>query len=86
VVRARGARRIVIATPLAATDVAAVRAAGAQDVIALETMPGPVALRLHDSREEPSPPLGDAEIHDLIARELRAVGVDPFDGLAIDGI
>jgi hypothetical protein len=32
------------------------------------------------------PPLGDAEIHELFAGELRDVGADPFGGLTIDGI
>jgi predicted phosphoribosyltransferase len=86
-VRARGARRIVVATPLCSTDSSAVLAAGANDVVHLESLPTPVAARVHgDERAKPCPPLGDAEIHDLIARELHDVGADPFGALAIDGV
>jgi hypothetical protein len=46
-----------------------------------------VAARVHgDARREPCPPIADAEVHELVSRELHDVGYDPFGGLAIDGI
>jgi predicted phosphoribosyltransferase len=86
-VRARDARRILIATPLCSTEAGALLAAAEHEIVHLETLPMPVAARVHgDERTKPCPPLGDDEIHDLIARELRDVGADPFGGLTIDGM
>ena len=85
-VRARRARRIVIATPLCATEAATALAAEADEVVYSASAPGPLVARMHDDRErERRPPIGDAEIHDMIVRELRDVGADPFEGLMIDG-
>jgi putative phosphoribosyl transferase len=86
-VQSRDARRIVVATPLCAADVSAVVADSAHDVVHLETLPGPVAARVHgDERAKLCPPLGDAEIHEIVVRELRDVGADPFGALTIDGV
>ena len=86
-VRARRARRIVVATPLCAAEAAATLAAEVDRVVHLASAPAPIAARMHDERErEPCPPIGDAEIHELIARELRDVGADPFGALLVDGV
>jgi len=85
-VRQRGARRIVIAVPLVASEVTTLRDE-AHDLVFLDSMPRSLAARAHDgSAREPCPPIGDEETHDLIARELRDVGADPFAGLVVDGI
>jgi len=85
-IRQRGARRIVIATPLVAAEAVALRDE-AHDLVFLESLAFALAARAHDAgSREPCPPVGDEETHDLIARELRDVGADPFAGLVIDGI
>jgi putative phosphoribosyl transferase len=83
-VRRRGAWRVLVATPLCASEALATISA---QVVRVSTLPADAARRLHaDEERKPCPPLGDAEIHDLIAREHRDVGVDPFGVLSIDGL
>ncbi|HVV84869.1 MAG TPA: phosphoribosyltransferase family protein [Kofleriaceae bacterium] len=84
--RARGARRVVVATPLCAADTAQLVLASAHDLFSLELVSATAAARLHgDPRRKLCPPLGDAEIHDLIAAELLDVEAEPFQGLVLDG-
>jgi putative phosphoribosyl transferase len=80
-VRRRGAWRVVVATPLCATEgLAAVSA----QIVRLATIATISARRTHASQRA-CPRLGDVEIHDLIAREHRDVGVDSFGSRTIDG-
>ncbi len=80
-VRLRGARRIVVVTQLCAHD-ASSRLADAHEVICLEACPMEIAARRHDAL---SPPLAAELVHDVLERELRDVGADPF-GLVLDRI
>jgi putative phosphoribosyl transferase len=80
--RRRGAWRVIVAAPLCATEALAKVSA---QVVRIAMLPEDAARRIHDIEEwEPCPPLGDAEIHDLIAQEHHDVGVDPFGSLALD--
>jgi predicted phosphoribosyltransferase len=80
-------RKVVVVAPLCSIEAAQALVADGYAVVSLETVPAGVAARVHgDARREPCPPIADAEVHELVSRELHDVGYDPFGGLAIDGI
>lgn len=86
-VRARGARRVVVATPLCSFSAAEVLTGDAHEVVWLEALSLADGIRRHgDERVKPCPPIGDEEIHQLIARELQDIGADPFHGATLDGV
>jgi putative phosphoribosyl transferase len=81
-VRARGARRVIVATPLCAHDAAA-RLVEAHEVMCLEACASDVAARRHDA---PHARLAAEQVHDVIERELHDVGADLFGHLELDGM
>jgi putative phosphoribosyl transferase len=83
-VRARRPRRLVVATPMCSHEASLELGAGVPELIHLAALPRDDAAALHAATSRA--PLGDADIHDLIVRELRDLGADPFEGLAIDGV
>lgn len=81
-IHGRGARRIIVATPLCAREATA-RLAEAHEVVCLEACATEIAARRHDAATEA---VDADEVHDVIERELRDVGADPFGHLELDGL
>lgn len=83
--RARGVSLVHLAVPLGTAQASARLRKSMVDVVCLQTVPLPVARRLHQDAHTREPAPDDDELRAMIVHAQQAAGVDLSSGMEIDG-